>query len=45
VEVADLLRAGTPVVAALYVAVSVLGGLLAVAVGLRIGALAGGERP
>ena len=45
VEVADLLRAGTPVVAAAYVAVSVLGGLLAVAVGLRIGALAGGERP
>ena len=45
VEVADLLRAGTPVVAAAYVAVSVLGGLLDVAVGLRIGALAGGERP
>jgi CrcB protein len=45
VEVADLLRAGTPVVAAAYVVVSVLGGLLAVAVGLRIGALAGGERP
>jgi CrcB protein len=44
VEVADLLRAGTPVGAAVYVAVSVLGGLLAVAVGLRIGALAGGER-
>jgi fluoride exporter len=44
VEVADLLRAGTAVVAATYVAVSVLGGLLAVAVGLRIGALAGGER-
>ena len=45
VEVGDLLRAGAPAVAAAYVAVSVLGGLLAVAVGLRIGALAGGERP
>ena len=41
VEVADLLRAGTPTTAVGYVAVSVLGGLLAVAAGLRIGALAG----
>jgi fluoride exporter len=37
VEVADLLRAGAPVIAAGYVAVSVIGGLIAVAVGLRVG--------
>ena len=37
VEVADLLRAGAPALAVGYVAVSVLGGLLAVAAGLRIG--------
>jgi fluoride exporter len=43
-EVADLLRVGAPVVAAVYVAVSVLGGLLAVAAGLRVGAVAGGSR-
>jgi CrcB protein len=41
VEVADLLRAGTPLIAVAYVVVSVLGGLLAVAAGLRIGGLAG----
>lgn len=45
VEVADLMRAGVPLLAAGYVAVSVLGGLLAVAAGLRVGALAGGFRP
>ena len=44
VEVADLLRAGVPVMAAGYVAVSVLGGLLAVAVGLRIGGSVGRVR-
>ncbi len=44
VEVADLLRMGVPIAAAGYVGVSVLGGLLAVAAGLRIGALAGGSR-
>jgi CrcB protein len=44
-EVGDLLRAGAPVAAAGYVAVSVLGGLLAVAVGLRIGGLVGLSRP
>jgi len=44
VEVADLLRAGAPVIAAGYVGVSVLGGLLAVAVGLRIGAATAGSR-
>jgi CrcB protein len=44
VEVADLLRAGAPAVAAAYAAVSVLGGLLAVAAGLRIGALTAGSR-
>jgi CrcB protein len=44
VEVTDLLRDGAPGVAAGYVAVSVVGGLLAVAAGLRIGALAGGAR-
>jgi len=45
VEVTDLLRAGAPLLAAGYVMASVLGGLIAVAGGLRIGALAGGERP
>jgi CrcB protein len=45
VEVADLLRAGLPVVAGGYVAVSVLGGLLAVAAGLRMGGLDGRPRP
>ena len=45
VEVADLLRAGVPVVAIGYVAVSVLGGLLGVAAGLRIGATAARSRP
>ena len=45
VEVADLLRAGVPVVAVGYVAVSVLGGLLAVAAGLRLGGLDGRPRP
>jgi CrcB protein len=44
VEVADLLRAGPPWVAAAYVAVSVLGGLLAVAAGLRLVAAAAGFR-
>ena len=44
VEVAELLRAGAPVVAVAYVAVSVLGGLVAVAAGLRIGGLVGGVR-
>jgi CrcB protein len=44
VEVADLLRAGVPLLAAGYVGVSVLGGLVAVAVGLRMGQLAGGAR-
>jgi CrcB protein len=44
VEVADLLRAGTPVLAAGYVGVSVLGGLVAVAGGLRMGALLAGSR-
>jgi fluoride exporter len=44
VEVADLLRAGTPWAAAGYVAVSVVGGLLMVAAGLRIGASAAGFR-
>jgi CrcB protein len=44
VEVADLLRAGTPVLAAGYVVVSVIGGLVAVAAGLRTGALVGGSR-
>jgi fluoride exporter len=44
VEVADLLRAGVPVLAAGYVAVSVVGGLVAVAAGLRTGALVGGSR-
>jgi CrcB protein len=38
VEVADLLRAGAPWVATGYVAVSVVGGLVAVAAGLRLGA-------
>jgi fluoride exporter len=37
VEVADLLRAGVPVLAGAYVAASVLGGLLAVALGVRLG--------
>jgi len=41
VEVADLVRAGAPSLAVLYVAVSVVGGLVAVAVGLRLGAEAG----
>jgi len=41
VEVADLLRAGAPVLAASYVVVSVLGGLVAVALGIRLG----GGRP
>ena len=45
VEFADLLRAGAPVVAAGYVAVSVLGGLVAVAAGLRIGGSGRGARP
>jgi fluoride exporter len=45
VEVADLLRAGVPVVAGGYVAVSVLGGLLAVAAGVRTGGLVGRSRP
>jgi CrcB protein len=45
VEVADLLRAGHPVLAVAYVAVSVLGGLIAVAIGLRIGGRAGGVSP
>ena len=45
VEVADLLRAGTPWVATVYVAVSVLGGLLAVSAGLRLGAAGAGFRP
>ncbi len=44
VEVADLLRAGSAGVAAVYVAVSVLGGLLAVATGLRLGTAAAGFR-
>jgi CrcB protein len=44
VEVADLLRAGSPLLAVAYVLVSVLGGLVAVAAGLRIGELAGGAR-
>jgi CrcB protein len=44
VELVGLLRAGEPWVAAAYVAVSVLGGLLAVAAGLRIGTLAAGFR-
>jgi CrcB protein len=44
VEVADLLRAGTPVLAAGYVAVSVVGGLVAVAAGLRTRALVAGSR-
>ena len=37
VEGADLLRAGFPILAGAYVAVSVLGGLLAVALGIRLG--------
>lgn len=45
VEVADLLRAGVPLVAAGYVAVSVIGGLIAVAVGLRVGGDLGWRRP
>ena len=45
VEVADLLRAGVPVVAGGYVAVSVLGGLRAVAAGLRLGGPDGRSRP
>ena len=45
VEVADLLRAGVPMVATAYVAVSVLGGLLAVAAGLRLGGAAVRIRP
>jgi CrcB protein len=45
VEVSDLVRAGAPAVAAGYVAVSLIGGLVAVAVGLRIGGLAGDPRP
>ena len=44
VEVADLLRAGTPWAAAGYGAMSVVGGLLMVAAGLRIGASAAGFR-
>jgi fluoride exporter len=45
VEVAGLLRVGSPTMAVAYVAVSVLGGLVAVAAGLRIGGLVGGVRP
>jgi len=45
VEVTDLVHDGAPVLAGVYVAVSVLGGLIAVTAGLRIGALAGGPRP
>jgi len=45
VEVADLLRVGAPGIAAGYVAVSVLGGLIAVAVGIRVGGLVEGPRP
>jgi len=37
VEAADLLRAGLPVLAGTYVTVSALGGLLAVALGIRLG--------
>jgi fluoride exporter len=44
VEVADLLRAGVPMLATGYVTVSVLGGLLAVAAGLRLGGTAGRPR-
>jgi fluoride exporter len=44
VEVADLLRAGVPVLAAGYVAVSVVGGLVGVAAGLRMVALVRGSR-
>ena len=44
VEVVDLLRAGSPWLAAAYVAVSVLGGLVAVAAGLRLGAAGAGFR-
>jgi fluoride exporter len=44
VEVADLLRTGASGMAVGYVAVSVLGGLLAVAAGLRLGALSGRSR-
>ena len=44
VEVADLARAGSASLAVAYVSVSVLGGLLAVAAGLRLGAAAAGFR-
>jgi CrcB protein len=44
VEAADLLRADAPGLAAAYVAVSVLGSLLAVAAGLRVGAAIAGAR-
>jgi CrcB protein len=39
VEVADLLRAGAPLVAVGYVAASVIGGLVAVTAGIRLGDL------
>ena len=45
VEATDLMRAGSPTMAAAYVAVSVLGGLVAVAAGLQIGGPVGGARP
>ncbi len=44
VEVVDLLRADALLRAAGYVGVSVLGGLVAVAAGLRMGRIAGGAR-
>jgi fluoride exporter len=44
VEVADLLRTGASGVAVGYGAASVLGGLLAVAAGLRLGAVTGRPR-
>ena len=43
-EVTDLVGAGRPAVAAGYVAVSVLGGVLAVAAGVRVVVAAGGRR-
>ena len=45
VEVTGLLRTGAPIMAVAYIAVSVLGGVVAVAAGLRLGGLAGGVRP
>jgi CrcB protein len=45
VEVAELLRAGAPALAAAYVATSVLGGVVAVAVGIRAGRVVAEPRP